>query len=97
MFKIINAINQEDGKTKELTINTDNIVFLAEADVSTNIKGLDGEPKLKKGTSIMFSNGLVIDTESTINQIICANPVRPEQSKIAKGYNDGKNKQVQTS
>jgi len=70
MFKKIEVINQ-DTQIKELTINTDNIVFLSEINIPTNIKGLDGEPKLKKGTSIALSNGLIINTEISIKDIIC--------------------------
>jgi len=69
MFKKIEVINQ-DAQIKELTINTDNIVFLSEIDIPTNIKGLDGKPKVKKGTSIALSNGLIINTEFTIIDII---------------------------
>ena len=69
MFKKIEIVNQEDN-TLEITINSENIVFLSTVDLSSNVVGLDGEPKPKMGTAIALSSGIVLNSELTVDEIV---------------------------
>ena len=69
MFKKIEITNQA-GNTLEITLNSQNVVFLSEVDIPTNVVGLDGEPKPKAGTAIALSSGIVLNCELTVKEIV---------------------------
>lgn len=68
MFRDITIINPA-GEETTLRINKDNIVFLSEVDLPTNIKGLDGEPKTNKGSSLALANGMCLNSPLTVDEI----------------------------
>ncbi len=68
MFKDIVIVNPEGAETT-LRINKDNIVFLSDVDLPSNIKGLDGVSKTNLGSSLALSNGMCLNSPLTVDEI----------------------------
>ena len=68
MLKKIEVISPQ-GDTMEMRINPANVVFLSEVDLPTNITGIDGQPKTNKGTALALANGMIINSELSINNV----------------------------
>lgn len=68
MFRDIIIVNPEGVETT-LRINKDNVVFLSDVDLPSNIKGLDGEPKTKLGSSLALANGMCLNSPLTNDEI----------------------------
>ncbi len=68
MFRDIVIVNPEGAETT-LRINKDNIVFLSDVDLPSNIKGLDGILKTNKGSSLALANGMCLNSPLTVDEI----------------------------
>jgi hypothetical protein len=62
-------MNDQDARTT-IEINPDNVVFLSSVSLPTKITGLDGEPKTLEGTAIAMSNGMMLNSSSSIDELI---------------------------
>ena len=69
MFKSITVINPQQNEM-EIDINVDNIVFVSEVDLPSNITGMDGQPKTNKGSSIALANGMMLNSPLTRDELL---------------------------
>lgn len=69
MFKKIKVCSPTHEET-EIIINPKNIVFISEADIPTNIKGINGIPQTVEGAAIAVNNGMIFNTRLTVEEVI---------------------------
>lgn len=69
MFKRVEIVNQS-GNTTPIPINSENVVFLSEVEIPTNVVGLDGQPKSDTGTALALSNGMMLNSKMKVENVV---------------------------
>ena len=60
---------EKDGNTKDLKVNPIHVVMLVELPIPSGLTGPGGEPIVKPGTGLLLSNGNVLPTKLTEDNI----------------------------